>query len=146
VVRESGRILAAGAGPAHAHLLGRPDLLSAEARDHIERGLRQSPAAVAEARSRLAGLETLLRGALADGYDAVVLPTLVGPPPLLAERDELSLTRLTVPFNVLGWPALAMPVAAPDGYGPVPPSVQIVGLPWSEERLLPLASHLAAAG
>jgi amidase len=142
LVRESGRILAAGAGPAHQHLLERPDLLSSAARDHIERGLRQTPEAVAEARYILAGLGSLLRSALADGADAVVLPTLVGPPPLLAERDELSLTRLTVPFNALGWPALSLPACAPGERGAVPPSVQLAGLPGTEERLLGLGAEL----
>lgn len=45
--------------------------------------------------------------------------------------------------NVAGVPALALPVAVEDG-GP-PASVQLVGPPWSEHRLISLAAHLATA-
>ena len=51
------------------------------------------------------------------------------PPPLLEAGDELRLTMLTMPFNVLGWPALSVPARAPRGDGDVPPSVQLVAGP-----------------
>ena len=80
--------------------------------------------------------------ALLSGADALALPTLVGPPPLLAASDELRLTVLTIPFNDLGWPALSLPARAPRGDGDVPPSVQLAAGPASEELLLGLGSLL----
>jgi amidase len=141
LARESSRILDAGAGKAHAYLLERPELLSDQARSNIENGLGQSPERVSKARMLLAGLGRLLATALADA-DAIVLPTLAGPPPLLEERKGRDLTWLTVPFNVLGWPAVALPTVRPVVGGPVPAAVQLVGLPRSEEQLLSLAARL----
>lgn len=141
VAWESSRILAAGAGKAHAHLLERPDLLSDRARANIESGLGQAPERVARSRQLLADLGRTLTVALGEA-DAVVLPTLAAPPPSLAEDHEIGLTFLTVPFNVLGWPAVAVPAWAPRGDGVVPPSVQLAGVPRSEERLLAMASRL----
>jgi amidase len=138
---ESSRILGAGAGKAQRFLLDRPELLSDEARSYIENGLGQSPERVSRSRMLLADLGRLLSTALA-GADAIVLPTLPSAPPLLEVRNELNLTWLTVPFNVLGWPAVAVPAVAPVGDAPVPASVQVVGLPRSEERLLALAARL----
>ncbi len=141
LARAAGRILAAEAGPAHAFLLERPHLLSERARSAIESSLRERPDDVARARELLAGLGSLLAGALA-GADALALPTLVGPPPLLDSNDDVRLTRLTVPFNVLGWPALSVPARQPAGGGDIPPSVQLVAGPGSEELLLGLGHAL----
>lgn len=138
---ESSRILGAGAGTAHAFLLSRPGLLSDAVRSFIENGLGQSPERVARSRVLLAALGRSLMAALV-GADAVVLPTLTCPPPRLDERDELQLTRLTVPFNVLGWPALSVPASQPEPGSPVPASVQLVGPPGSEARLLALGGQL----
>ncbi|MGZ4632796.1 MAG: amidase family protein, partial [Actinomycetes bacterium] len=139
---ESSRILGAGAGKAHAHLLERPELLSAQARGYIENGVSQSPERVSRARMLLADLGRTLAAALTDD-DAIVLPTLAGPPPLLLEdRSELDLTWLTVPFNVLGWPAVSVPTVAAVVGAPVPASLQLVGLPRSEEHLLAAAAQL----
>jgi len=141
LAHESGHVLDAGAGPAHAFLLARPDLLSDKARQYIEEAVREQPERVVRARERLDTLGRTLAAAL-QGAHALVLPTLADLPPLLEDRDELRLTWLTVPFNVLGWPAVSLPACAPGDRGPVPPSVQLVGPPWSEERLLALAGAL----
>jgi Asp-tRNA(Asn)/Glu-tRNA(Gln) amidotransferase A subunit family amidase len=140
-VSAAARILDAEAGPAQAFLLDRPELLSDRARTAIEACVRERPEDVARARATMTAFDAEL-GALLSGADALVLPTLVGAPPLLENSDELGLTVLTIPFNALGWPALSVPARAPRGGGDVPPSVQLAAGPASEERLLGLGSLL----
>ena len=140
-VSAAARILDAEAGPAQAFLLDRPELLSDKAREAIEACLRERPEDVARARATMESFGEEL-SVLLSGADALALPTLVGPPPLLGASDELRLTVLTIPFNALGWPALSVPARAPRGDRDVPPSVQLAAGPASEERLLGLASLL----
>ena len=80
-----------------------------------------------------------------DGVDLLAVPTLafVAPP---TGRDELELrhhvTRLTLPFNALGWPVLALPCGpAEDG---LPASLSLVGRPGADA--LVLAAGLAFEG
>lgn len=80
-----------------------------------------------------------------DGLDLLVTPTMVGVPPL-ATADERELRgrgiRLTYPFNCLGWPALAIPCGlAEDG---LPASVQLVGRPGDDSRVLAAGALLAS--
>jgi amidase len=75
--------------------------------------------------------------------DVLVLPTLVRfPPPLGAAGDGAELVRATAPVNLAGAPALSLPVPA---RAPLPASLQVVGPPGSEERLVALGRHLEAA-
>jgi aspartyl-tRNA(Asn)/glutamyl-tRNA(Gln) amidotransferase subunit A len=78
--------------------------------------------------------------------DLVLTPTLV----LVAPRigtDELALrgalTRLTFPFNLTGWPALAIPCgSAEDG---LPASVQLAAPPGEDARVLAAGKALEQA-
>lgn len=68
-------------------------------------------------------------------------------PPTVEDADDFTLARLTLPVNVAGVPALALPVAAPgavDGER-IPPSVQLIGPSNSEERLLAAGLRLEGA-
>jgi amidase len=141
VVRASSSILDAGAAQAQGFLLDRPELLGGRARRNIELCLAERPDDVVRARQLMAGLERELSAVL-DGADVVVLPTLAGTPPPLERSDRSGLTELTVPFNVLGWPAVSVPAYRPRDDGVIPPAVQLVGAPGSEELLLGLAAHL----
>jgi len=78
---------------------------------------------------------------LAD-YPVLAMPTLVGAPPLLGERG-MQLTLLTVPANVAGLPAISLPV--PGGPAGLPASLQLIGPPQGEERLLALGRVIEAA-
>jgi Asp-tRNA(Asn)/Glu-tRNA(Gln) amidotransferase A subunit family amidase len=67
----------------------------------------------------------------------------IAPP---ADADERELRgrgiRLTYPFDCLGWPALAIPCGpAEDG---LPASVQLVGRPGDDARILAVGSLLAS--
>jgi aspartyl-tRNA(Asn)/glutamyl-tRNA(Gln) amidotransferase subunit A len=72
-----------------------------------------------------------------DGVDLLLTPTLMFVAPQLPV-DDLEIReraiRLTIPFNALGWPTLALPCGpAEDG---LPASVQIAGRPGSDGLVL----------
>ncbi len=73
--------------------------------------------------------------------EVIALPTLPMFPPAADELDDLQLTILTLPVNVAGLPALALPVPA----GRLPASLQLVGPAGSEERLLAFGANLERA-
>jgi aspartyl-tRNA(Asn)/glutamyl-tRNA(Gln) amidotransferase subunit A len=83
---------------------------------------------------------------LLDGFDLLVTPTLscVAPPVGVGDLAlRATLIRNTLPFNTLGWPALALPCgAAEDG---LPASIQIVGRPDADALVLAAGERLAAA-
>jgi amidase len=83
-------------------------------------------------------------------YDVLITPTLAHPPiaaRLWSERGWLAnlwassrYAPFAAPWNVAGWPAMALPAGvAPGG---LPLSVQLVGRPGSEATLLALAAQL----
>ena len=65
--------------------------------------------------------------------DLVATPTLTIFPPSLGSGEELLMARCTLPVNLAGVPALALPVPSA---GPLPASLQLVGPRSSEDRLL----------
>jgi amidase len=68
----------------------------------------------------------------------------VGAPPVLGDRaGRIPLTLLTMPANLAGLPALALPV--PGGPAGLPASLQLVGPPGGEEELLALGYLIEAA-
>jgi aspartyl-tRNA(Asn)/glutamyl-tRNA(Gln) amidotransferase subunit A len=81
-----------------------------------------------------------------DGFDLLITPTtaFVAPP---ADVDELAIreatTRLTIPFNALGWPALALPLG-PAERG-LPASLQIVGRAGADVLVLEAGALLERA-
>jgi aspartyl-tRNA(Asn)/glutamyl-tRNA(Gln) amidotransferase subunit A len=84
--------------------------------------------------------------ALLEGFDLLVTPTLscVAPPTGLGDLALRStLVRNTLPFNALGWPALALPCGpAEDG---LPASLQLVGRPGADALVLAAGERLATA-
>jgi amidase len=72
----------------------------------------------------------------------LAMPTLLGAPPLLGQRG-IPLTVLTMPANLAGLPALALPVAG--GPADLPASLQLIGPPGGEEQLIALGRLIEAA-
>lgn len=82
---------------------------------------------------------------LFDGVDLLLTPTLqcVAPPTGIGDLAlRARLTANTLPFNTLGWPALALPCGeAEDG---LPASAQLVGRPGADGLVLAAGSLLAS--
>src|SRR5260370_1116106 len=79
--------------------------------------------------------------ALSARFDLLAAPTLAILPPKLASADELLVARHTLPANLAGVPALALPIPA---RGPLPASLQLVSAWGSEERLLAAGAAVEA--
>jgi aspartyl-tRNA(Asn)/glutamyl-tRNA(Gln) amidotransferase subunit A len=81
-----------------------------------------------------------------EGLDLLLTPTLpcVAPPVGVGDLAlRATLIRNTLPFNTLGWPALALPCgAAEEG---LPASIQIVGRPAADALVLAAGERLSAA-
>ena len=78
-------------------------------------------------------------------FDYLVVPTLRFYPPLLDEVDPkvaATLTANTVPVNLAGLPAVALPIPGDDRF---PASLQVIGPTGSEESLLAVAALLEQA-
>ena len=125
-----------GLFPEHA------DAYGADVREKLERCFEISEAEAQEAaRAREPYREPCLE--LLEGFDLLLTPTLrfVAPPVgeiTNANRDDM--TRFTYPFNLLGWPALALPCGpAEDG---LPASVQLVGRAGEDALVLAVGASL----
>jgi len=143
---ETTRLFMREAADVHRDLYAEnAELYGENVRVKIERCLEVTEAeAAAAADARRRYRETAARATA--GVDLVVTPTLgfVAPP---ADVDELAardaIVRFTYPFNLLGWPALALPVGpAEDG---LPASAQLVGRPEADALVLAAALRLEAA-
>ncbi len=105
----------------------------------VERCLAVSDAEVASAATEREAYGAAAERALADA-DLLLTPTLpcVAPPRGRGAPGDLdvreTLIRFTFPFNVLGWPALALPCGAAEAE--LPASLQIVGRPGDDALVL----------
>jgi aspartyl-tRNA(Asn)/glutamyl-tRNA(Gln) amidotransferase subunit A len=78
-----------------------------------------------------------------EGVDLVLTPTLPVVAPRYGEGDRTTLTKFTSLFNLVGWPALALPCgAAEDG---LPASVQLAAPSGQDALVLAAGAALEAA-
>jgi amidase len=121
-----------------------PDL--ARLSSYNQRNLPEAAAVTADQAAAANRTRTSVRewfAGLQARHPFLVLPTLMGAAPLIGERGGISLTLLTMPANLAGLPALALPV--PGGPAGLPASLQLIGPPESEEQLLTLGRRIEAA-
>jgi amidase len=126
---------------ANEYLLSRLDRLA----PHNQRAMTEAARITAEEAAEAARARQDLRdwfAAALDRHPVLALPTLTGAPPVRGERG-MSLTVLTVPANLAGLPALSLPV--PGGPAGLPASLQLIGPPGGEERLIALGRMIEAA-
>jgi amidase len=128
-------LLDAEAGQSCAPFIARADELDPLVAERLTRTLAATPETRAVAHERLEAWRAEL-AALFTEFDVLALPTIAEPPPTLDHFREARLTALTAPVNGAGLPALAMPVGPS---APIPASLQLVGPPNSEARLLAIA-------
>ena len=125
---------------ANEHLLPELDRLSPQTR----RNMTESAAVTADERDAADQTRRELRdwfSTMLDRHPFLAMPTLAGPPPLFGERG-MSLTVLTMPANLAGLPALALPV--PGGPAGLPASLQLIGPSGGEEQLIALGRVIEA--
>jgi amidase len=139
---DTGLLLVVEAWASNADLVARdPGGIGTEVRDRLTMGSTFDAAAVASAWDGQRAWQL----ALADVFarcDFLVTPTLTVFPPAIEDGSALLMARCTLPVNLAGVPALALPVPTA---GPLPASLQLIGPAGSEERLLAAGAWLEAA-
>lgn len=116
-----------------------------DVRRSIEKGMEVTAVQYINAQNRRSELRASLLDAMAQ-VDFLVVPTTPVPAPRIGEDtvevagkkyDVYSLlSRLTLPFNVTGFPAVSIPLGLAHG---LPVGAQIVGRPFEEGSILRLA-------
>ena len=137
--RDAGLLLVLEAWTSDRSLVEQhPEGIGDEVRERLRLGDAVDEAAVAAARDGqrtwIATLEDLF-----SRVDLLVTPTLTIFPPKIEDGGALLMARCTLPVNLAGVPALALPVPTS---GPLPASIQLIGPPRSEERLLAAGRRL----
>ena len=152
--REIGLPLAEGVGPVfmrevadvHRDLFAEfSDSYGDNVRTKVERCLELPDSAYERGLQARESLRQQAETAI-EGVDLVLTPTLgFVAPPLPADDLELreATIRLTIPFNALGWPTLALPCGpAEEG---LPASLQISGRPGSDALVLAVGEHVESS-
>jgi len=130
---SAGLLLVAEAWETDHELVARhPDDVGVDVVDRLRLGADVGAEALASARTTRADWIAYLEEAFR-GVDVIATPTLTVFPPPLHGGEELLMARCTLPVNLAGIPALALPVPTT---GPLPASIQIVGRLHGEEDLL----------
>lgn len=118
------------------HLLVRRERIGADTAARIDLGGELASGGQGEA-TRAVEAWTREVSEVLGRVEVVALPTLATFPPTVEGVDDAGMARLTLPANVAGIPALALPVPAGAGTRtPIPASLQLLGPRGSEELLV----------
>lgn len=132
----------AEAGELHGHYLSDREGLGDDVATSLATGRRLSVRHITWAYQVGANLKSAMREVFR-AVEVIVLPTLPCLPPRPEAATRQLLTGFTRQVNLAGLPAIALPV--PIKTGRLPASVQIIGPPGSESKLLATAARLEAA-
>ncbi len=143
---ETGAVFMREAAESHAGLFPeRADAYGNNVRTKLERCLRVGDREFEAALRRREEYRDRAAEAL-EGLDLLITPTLRFVAPA-ADSDDLDvrdeMIRLTYPFNVLGWPALAVPCGSAERG--LPASVQLVGRLGDDARVIAAGTLLEHA-
>jgi len=142
VTMDAGILLVAQAWRTDQRLVAEhPEGIGSDVRARLESGSLAPPDAVDAAWTRRSEWVGTLES-MFEEVDMVVTPTLTIFPPHLDDGGELLVARCTLPVNLAGVPAVALPVPTDGG---LPASIQLIGPMGSEERLLASARVLETA-
>ncbi len=137
-----GLLLGVEAWAAHGRLVAdRGHLMSEELRGKLLLGRDTSAADVAWATGVRVDWQTQLAEAFTR-VDLLALPVLAQGPAVLRDPASMYASRLTLPVNLAGLPALALPVPRRDG---PPAALQLIGPAGSEELLLAIGALVEAS-
>jgi amidase len=142
--RASEPIIVTEAAEVNGRLLAQPEArakLGASVLARLEEGAAQVAGQLRQARAFREIWHDAVASVLAD-VDLLVLPTVPFFPPLLAEAVGPKYTAYTMPVNMTGFPALALPV--PSAHA-LPASLQLIGPAGSEALLLATGAVVEAA-
>jgi Asp-tRNA(Asn)/Glu-tRNA(Gln) amidotransferase A subunit family amidase len=139
---DAGLLLVVEAWETNQELAGSdPDGIGDEVRARLALGAACDAATIERAWTGQRAWEaTLLE--LFTRFEFLVTPTLTIFPPALDHGNDLLIGRCTIPVNLAGVPAISVPIPTS---GPLPASLQIIGPPESEDRLLALGAWVESA-
>jgi aspartyl-tRNA(Asn)/glutamyl-tRNA(Gln) amidotransferase subunit A len=137
----NGQMTVADAATYHRERLSEhPEMFGADVRQRLEMGRDLSAAGYVLARRTQSGIRRQLEQLFGD-YDLLMLPATPSAAPLIEGGDAVEfarrLTRFTSPFNLTGFPAIAVPCGFTRMGLPI--GLQLVAAPWCEARLLQAA-------
>jgi amidase len=139
---DAGLLLMVEAWQSNEALVARdPDGIGDLVRERLAMGSTFDAATIAAAWAGQRAWQHTLNG-LFERVDFLVTPTLTIFPPTLNDGNDLLVARCTIPVNLAGVPALALPVPTA---GPLPASIQLIGPTGSEDRLLTAGAWLESA-
>jgi amidase len=139
---DAGLLLVVQAWHANRRLLTEdPGGIGTDVRERLSNGATFSHAEVEMAFIRQRAWQNAL-AQLFTRVDLLATPTLTVFPPTLENGGALLRGRCTLPVNLAGVPALAIPIPTA---GPLPASLQLIGPPNSEERLLAVGAVVESA-
>ena len=113
-----------------------------DVRQSLEEALDLTDAEIAAAR-RVGEAHRADVAAAIEGLDLLLTPTLPCVAPRYGEGDRTTLTKFTSLFNLVGWPALALPCGAADD--DLPASVQLAAPTGQDALVLAAGTALEAA-
>ena len=143
-------LLLAEAWTSNGHLLARPDnSVSAMTQARLKAGADVPREVVAAARMQRNRSLDALRS-LFTRVEALAFPSAPMLAPTLEDGPAAMIAAYTRPGNVLGTPSLSLPIPVPpkrrvEATAHMPASLQLLGLPGDEERLVRLGAVIEAA-